>query len=85
MGEPVLFAQPNHQAGQARSEDAGEFEERVTPADTAGDLFTGEDLRDDRLTGRGEKAAGQATQNNHPVDDGELSPALGQVLRKEKK
>ena len=85
MGEPVLFAQPNHQAGQARSEDAGEFEERVAPADTAGDEIAWENLRDDRLTGRGEETPGQAAQNDYAVDDGELSPALGQVLRKEKK
>ena len=83
MGEPVLFAQPNHQAGQARSEDAGEFEERVAPADTAGDEIAWEDLRDDRLTGRGEETPGQAAQNDYAVDDGELSPALGQVLGQE--
>lgn len=41
MRETVLFAQPNHQASQARSNHARELEERVAPTDTAGDEITG--------------------------------------------
>ena len=78
MTQAVLLAEPDHQAGQAGSDDAGEFEQRVAPTHSARDEFARKNLGDQRLTGGGEKTAGKAPEDDHAIDDCQLGPAGGQ-------
>ena len=84
MRQAVALTEPDHQAGQTRTEHAGEFEQRVTPADAARDELARQDLRDEGLAGGGEEAAREAAEDDDAVDDRQLRPASGQELRNEK-
>ena len=84
MGQAVLFAEPDHQARQTRSEHAGEFEERIAPAHAAGDEVAREDLRDQRLPGGREETTGEAAEDDDAVDDRQLGPPGGQEFGDEK-
>ena len=85
MRQAVALTEPYHQARQPGADYAGEFEERVSPADATRNEVAREDLGDERLPGGREETAGETAEDDHTVDDCQLGPPVGQEFRNEQK